>query len=342
MTDSSGAHEARASEVPSIAVVIPAYQAADYLRRSLAALRAAAPDVPVTVVDAGSSDDSGAVAEALGARVIRLAQREGPARARNVGVRETPADVILFLDSDCVPHADVVERVRRAFADEPALVSLTGSYDEEPPGRGFFSQYMNLRHRFFHQRAKQTDASFWAGCGAVRRDSFVALGGFDSQRYPRPQIEDIELGLRMRRVGITRLDPELQVTHLKQWSLRDVVTTDIQCRAIPWARLILASGELPNDLNLGWSQRFASLLAPLALLALVVGPLALWTASWGVAIVSGLVLAASLGLHASWLRFFARLRGPVFALRAWWFQQVHLFYSALTLVAVTLGYLIRR
>ena len=68
MTDASGAleaREARASDVPSIAVVIPAYQAADYLRRSLAALRDAAPDVPVTVVDAGSSDDSGAVAEGL-------------------------------------------------------------------------------------------------------------------------------------------------------------------------------------------------------------------------------------------------------------------------------------
>ena len=41
MTDASGAleaREARASDVPSIAVVIPAYQAADYLRRSLAAL----------------------------------------------------------------------------------------------------------------------------------------------------------------------------------------------------------------------------------------------------------------------------------------------------------------
>jgi GT2 family glycosyltransferase len=330
------------SDSPSLAVVIPAFQAGGYLRRSLAALREFAPEVPVTVVDAGSSDDSAAVAEELGARVVRLAQREGPARARNIGARETAADVILFLDSDCVPHSDVVQRVRRAFADEPGLVSLTGSYDETPPGPGFFSQYMNLRHRFFHQRAKQRDASFWAGCGAVRRESFLALGGFDSQRYPRPQIEDVELGLRMRRVGITRLDPELQVTHLKQWSLRDVVTTDIRSRAIPWARLILASGELPNDLNLGWSQRVASLLAPLALLAVVAGPVALLAGWWAMAAVSGLVLAASFALHASWLRFFARLRGPSFALRAWWFQQVHLLYSAATLAAVTLGYLIRR
>ena len=330
------------SERPSLAVVIPAFDAAVYLRRSLAALRESAPDIPVTVVDAGSSDDTGAVARELGARVIRLPHREGPALARNVGVRETPADVILFLDSDCVPHADVTNIVERAFADEPGLVSLTGSYDEVPPGPGFFSQYMNLRHRFFHQNARREGATFWAGCGAVRREPFLALGGFDSERYPRPQIEDIELGLRLRRMGITRLDPKLQVTHLKQWSLRNVVETDIKCRAIPWARLILDTGELPNDLNLSWSQRLASGLSPLALLAVFALPLAIATRSWGVALPSALVLAASLSLHASWLRFFASLRGVGFALRAWWFHQVHLLYSTVTLVLVTLGHLIRR
>ena len=330
------------SETPTLAVVIPAFDAAGYLRRSLGTLRELSPDVPVTVVDAGSSDDTAAVAEELGARVIRLPQREGPARARNVGVRETRADVILFLDSDCVPHADVARRVERAFADEPALVSLTGSYDATPPGPGFFSQYMNLRHRFFHQRARQRDATFWAGCGAVRREGFLAVGGFDAERYPRPQIEDIELGLRMRETGITRLDPELQVTHLKQWSLRDVIETDIRCRAIPWARLILATGELPNDLNLSWSQRLASLLSPLALVAVFAAPAALVTRSWGVLLASSLVLAASLGLHASWLGFFARLRGPGFALRAWWFHQVHLLYSAATFALVVLAHWIRR
>ena len=330
------------SEPVSLAVVIPAFDAGHYLRRSLAALRESAPDVPVTVVDAGSSDDTAQVAEELGARVIRLPQREGPALARNIGVRETQADVILFLDSDCVPHADVSQIVERAFNADASLVSLTGSYDAKPPGPGFFSQYMNLRHRFFHQRARQYDATFWAGCGAVRRESFLALGGFDAERYPRPQIEDIELGLRMRGLGTTKLDPELQVTHLKQWSLRDVVETDIRCRAIPWARLILATGELPNDLNLSWSQRLASLLSPLALVAVIAAPTALVTRSWGVLLVSGLVLAASLGLHASWLRFFARLRGPGFALLAWWFHQVHLLYSAATLALVTAGHLIRR
>ena len=59
-------------------------------------------------------------------------------------------------------------------------------------------------------------------------------------------------------------------------------------------------------------------------------------------LLSGLVLTASLGLHASWLRFFARLRGPAFALLAWWFHQVHLLYSAATLVLVTAGHLLRR
>ena len=45
-------------------------------------------------------------------------------------------------------------------------------------------------------------------------------GGFDAERFPRPMIEDIELGLRLREHGETQLDPDFNVTHLKRWTLR--------------------------------------------------------------------------------------------------------------------------
>ena len=230
----------------------------------------------------------------------------------------------------------MVRIVGEHFAAEPELVTLTGSYDAEPPDPGFFSQYMNLRHHFTHQIAQREPATFWSGCGAVRRDAFERVGGFDAERFPRPQIEDVELGLRMGKIGKTRLDPELNVTHLKHWTGRSVVETDVLQRAIPWSRLILESGDVPNDLNLRTSQRIAAALSPLALAA----PFAALAFAWmgsplGVALCAALVLA-SLGLSRQMLGFFRRERGLAFAAGAWAFHQLHLFYSALTFVYCTL------
>jgi hypothetical protein len=229
-----------------------------------------------------------------------------------------------------VLHADAIERVRGAFRAEPELVALCGSYDPRPPERNFFSLYMNLRHHFTHQQARREPASFWAGCGAVRRDSFLRAGGFDAERYPRPEIEDIELAGRLRRLGRLRLDPELQATHLKRWTFRSVVETDVLRRALPWARLIRETGELPDDLNLRRSQRLAAALAPLALLALPLGPWAAATGRSALAAACAAVVAISLALSARMLACFARNAGPSFAVRAWLFHQVHLVYSVLT------------
>ncbi|MEE9384310.1 MAG: glycosyltransferase family 2 protein [Nannocystaceae bacterium] len=319
----------QAGDSPTIAVVVPVYNGARFLGRSIPALRRSDPDVSVVVVDAGSTDGSGDLAEALGVKVIRLAQREGPARARNVGVEHTTAEIVLFVDADCVAHRDVVARVRAAFATDPELVSLTGSYDADPPDPGFFSQYMNLRHRYHHQRARTQGASFWTGCGAVRRNAFLGVGGFDATRYPRPQIEDIELGVRMSRAGRCCLDPGLEVTHLKVWTLASVVSTDIFQRALPWSRLIFETRSMHNDLNTAFRHRLAALLSPGVLVAPVLIAAA-GSEGAPVVVVGGgvLWLLVATALAADMFGFLRRLRGTRFALWASLFHQIHLSYSA--------------
>jgi GT2 family glycosyltransferase len=281
------------------------------------------------VVDAGSDDTTGEAARERGVRVVRLPERAGPALARNRGAEASSAAVVLFVDADCVVHRDAVERVRAAFAADPALIALSGSYDDSPSAPGFFSQYMNLRHHFTHQGARREDATFWTGCGAVRRDAFLAAGGFDAARYATPQIEDIELGLRLRRGGARlRLDPELQVTHLKRWTLRSVLRTDLYDRALPWSALILEHGDLPRDLNLRLSQRVAAALAAPALLAVAALPVLAIAGQPLAAAVALAVLAASLAANRDLLAFFAARRGLLFAAGAWLFHQIHLLVAA--------------
>ncbi len=153
-------------------------------------------------------------------------------------------------------------------------------------------------------------------------------------------IEDIELGLRLREHGDTHLDPELHVTHLKRWTLRSLVATELLCRALPWSRLILERGELPNDLNLRSSQRVAAALAPCALSSLVGVPAAAaLDARWLPLPLA--VLALSIIVGCGFYGFLVRKRGMWFAARAWLFHQHHLTYSAVTLAFVTVQHALR-
>jgi cyclophilin family peptidyl-prolyl cis-trans isomerase len=104
-------------------------------------------------------------------------------------------------------------------------------------------------------------ASALAGLGAIRREALEALGGFD-QRFVRPSVEDIELGYRLTGLGYKiLLDPTIQGCHLKRWTLKSAIVTDVRDRGIPWTQLMLKFARLDNDLNLQTNQRLAVVLA---------------------------------------------------------------------------------
>jgi len=139
----------------------------------------------------------------------------------------------------------MVGRARRVF----------GSYDNQPDGQQLLSKYKNLTHRYHHQHAKTDAKTFWAGCGALRKDAFLAVGGFDIDTYKVPSIEDIELGYRITGAGGRILvEPNLLGKHLKIWTMGNIIHTDIFRRAMPWARLMIAREGLTDDLNTGMME----------------------------------------------------------------------------------------
>lgn len=257
---------------PRVSVIIPVRNAAPDLRQCLSCLaKSDYHDYEVVVVDDASTDGTPAVAREFDARLIELPQRGGPAAARNAGSHAARGALLYFIDADVCVHPDTLTRVARLFDDDPELSAAFGSYDAAPLAPQFLSQYRNLLHHFTHQAARRDAATFWSGCGAIRRDAFFDMGGFD-HGYGRPSIEDIELGVRLfkdgRRIILAR---ELQVTHLKRWTLWNLIRTDVRDRALPWTRLILREKSLPNDLNLKGSQRGSALLSALLVLTWIVG-----------------------------------------------------------------------
>jgi hypothetical protein len=238
-------------------------------------------------------------------------------------VRVAEGDVLFFVDADVTLPPDMVALVVAALADHPGYAAIVGSYDDAPAAPNFLSQYKNLAHRFVHQTAHEEACAFWSACGAVRRDSFVSVGGYD-ERYRRSSIEDIELGSRLIASGERiRMVKSLAVKHLKRWTPAGLVRSEIFDRALPWTRLILASGRMPDDLNLKWSGRVAVAVACGLGVALVASVWFPWARP-----VAVLLAALEIAIDAPLARFLYRTRGSVFAARALAWQWVHYVCSA--------------
>lgn len=255
-----------------ISVIVPVHNGTDTLAQCLSAVNASDyQHYECLVVDDGSTDGSAEVARRFAVNVIELeGEPSGPAHARNHGAEAARGEILLFIDADVMVRPDTLTQVMDSFNRRRHIAALFGSYDESPAGTGFLTQYKNLIHHYVHQQGRENAATFWSGCGAIQRDVFLKVGGFDEERYPQPSIEDIDLGYRLRAAGYQiLLKKDIQVKHLKRWSLKGLIQTDVFGRALPWTRLIMEAKELPNDLNLHTSQRMSALLLFVLLLLLL-------------------------------------------------------------------------
>jgi glycosyltransferase involved in cell wall biosynthesis len=294
------------------------------------------PPLEVIIVDDGSQDGSPALAASHGHRVIRTSvPRSGPAAARNLGAEAAQGDVLFFIDADVAVAPSTTGLVAEAFDSNPELDALFGSYDDEPAEENFISQYKNLFNHYVHQHGNEEATTFWAACGAIRRSVFLERGGFDSQRYPQPSIEDIELGYRLKESGVRiRLVKAIQVKHLKCWSFTNLLRTDIFYRGIPWMRLLLERRFLVRDLNLDDTNRYSIATAYLALAISFIVPAFSHAVS---AVGAGCLLL--LVLNRDLYLWFANKRGVLFAAKAVPVHWLYYLYSGFALTAGTVLHL---
>ncbi|MDT7541865.1 MAG: hypothetical protein QOE33_1769 [Acidobacteriota bacterium] len=326
------------SDSPYISVIIPVRNGGAHFDECLSALLAGGEECEIIVVDDASTDESANVARRRGVKVLQLDSRRGPAAARNRGAREARGSVLLFIDADVRVRAETVAKVAEHFRRNANLTALFGSYDDAPASADFVSQYKNLSHHFVHQQARPQAETFWTGCGAVRREAFLRIGGFDEERYAEPSIEDIELGYRLRREGYAiLLDRELQVQHLKRWTFSSLLRADIFKRAVPWSNLMLERGHLTNDLNTSMHER-ACAFATISALTL----LALGFASPFFLVPALLLLISVFILNRKMYSFFLRRRGVLFLAGAAALHLLYYCYSSSVFALCYMTHILRR
>lgn len=292
-----------------LSVVIPATDAPATLARCLAALQRSSEPHAVAVV----SDPPAA----------------GPAAARNAGAARSGGEILVFVDADVEVHPDALRRLREALEHDPGLDAVFGSYDDRPEAPAIVSRFRNLLHHHVHAAAAGPATTFWAGLGAIRREAFEAVGGFDARRYPRPSIEDVELGMRLHAAGRRIvLDPAARGTHLKRWTLGSMLRTDLAARGAPWVALRLERGGAGGAaLNLAWRQRLAAVAAVLAAACGVGGRVR----------IAAFALAAMVAANAGFYALLARRGGPRLALAG---VALHLVHHLIAAASVPAGLLL--
>jgi glycosyltransferase involved in cell wall biosynthesis len=102
--------------VPAVSVVITTYNRSRLLPRAIESAQNAGTNLEVIVVDDCSSDDTPEVcAQIPGIRYVRLSANRGLANARNVGIAESSAEFIAFLDDDDLRLPGSLDKQLRAI-----------------------------------------------------------------------------------------------------------------------------------------------------------------------------------------------------------------------------------
>ena len=193
---------------PVLSIVIPTRNRSTLLRASLTALARQSVEpaaFEVIVVDDGSSDAT--------SRVLRMATPPfalrsirtsgiGAGAARNRGAATSAARLLLFLDDDIEPAADLVAEHLTAHR-VPAMVALGRIDTRLRPGAGGLERHLArwwIQHdehvRSFDGRPDWTDC--YAGNVSLEREAFQSIGGFAEDLI---RSDDVELGYRLHAAG---------------------------------------------------------------------------------------------------------------------------------------------
>ncbi len=171
---------------PSITAIVTVYNEKKNIRDLLDSLTAQQDPFDVVVVDAGSTDGTWGALEAYAQKwkALGIYRKEGSRGAcRNYAVEQTDADLVAFIDGDCIANPFWAERMRAGYEDHDIVAGRTIDI-------GYWA-FENLQRVELERHG--IDVTYPSCNLAYDRDLFEQIGGFDDAFITA---EDIDLNLR--------------------------------------------------------------------------------------------------------------------------------------------------
>ncbi|MDQ3571570.1 MAG: glycosyltransferase family 2 protein [Actinomycetota bacterium] len=209
-------------------VLIPHWNRASSLRRTLESLQAQRRPAQVCVIDNGSTDETPKIlAEFPGTRIIRLNENLGFGPAINRGAATSTAELIVLLNNDAVADPEFVDALvaEQGRTGAEMVCACMRHPDGTVESLGIEIDQSLIAYDYMHGASfeeipsdLQPPFSPSGGAVAFLRAAFLDVGGFDEAIFA--YLEDAELGLRMRGAGMRcAIAPRAFVWHQHSASL---------------------------------------------------------------------------------------------------------------------------
>lgn len=189
---------------PTVSVVMPVYQAADFLAEAIESILAQTyPDLELIAVDDGSTDASGEILERYAKRdprlIVRRQRHEGVISARNAGLSLARAPWVACMDADDVSLPDRLARQVSALAARPEVVCIGGGFDVIDAKHRLLNRVMPpCEHAAILAMALLGRSPICGSNAMFRRREVLEIGGYDEAAG---LVEDLDLWLRLGEIG---------------------------------------------------------------------------------------------------------------------------------------------
>jgi len=280
-------------------IILPMYNSARTIGETLDGLeKQNRSDFEIIVIDDGSKDDSVSIVEDFKRRsrlpvTILKQANAGPARARNNGVTHTDSEIVIFLDSDCIPHENLVEVLAGSLNREKKVAACSCVFkgmDKVNIAARYIDLEITRRQEKLIGRYVDAIATMAA---AYYKDVFEELGGFDTS-FRRASGEDYDFAYKVQKAGYKIFFTDQTWVHHYHVDTLKKYLKQQYTRGYWMVPLFLKNREkiVRGDSYSGHEAQVQFILSCLALLSI---PLAFWK-PYALAIGFGLLLLSNLTL----------------------------------------------